>query len=146
MKPPVVVGEHAHSEYVAKIDQPGKLEHLPRSMQPPGCNHPDATTPGPWSELSHLESHTGWQPKWGSLAEDLIAKTDEAQAFIAANLQALGAINRGLALGEKVRVFNSQETAPELLRLLAKPSDGYLRTPSLRELATALASFQGGKG
>ena len=99
-----------------------------------------------WSELSHLESHTGWQPKWGSLAEDLIAKTDEAQAFIAANLQALGSIHRGLALGEKVRVFNSQETAPELLKLLAKPSDGDLRTPSLRELATALASIQRGQG
>ena len=98
-----------------------------------------------WSELSDLEKHTGWQPIWGSLAEDLIAKTVEAQCLIAVNLSALGAINRGLALGEKVRVFNSQETAPELLRLLAKPSDGDLRTPSLRELATALASFQGGK-
>ena len=99
-----------------------------------------------WTELGLLESHTGWKPTWGSLAEDLVAKTDEAQCLIAVNLPALGSIHRGLALGEQVRLFNAQEIAPELLRLLAKPSGDDLRTPSLRELATALASFQGGKG
>ncbi len=99
-----------------------------------------------WTELGLLESHTDWKPTWGSLAEDLVAKTDEAQCLIAVNLPALGSIHRGLALGEQVRVFNSQETAPELLRLLAKLSGDDLRTPSLRELATTLSAFQGGKG
>ena len=99
-----------------------------------------------WSELHFLQSHIGWKPTWGSLAEDLVAKSDSAHCFIAANLQALGSINRGLALGEKVRLFNPQEIAPELFRLVAKPSDTELRTPLLMELAAALASFQGGKG
>ena len=99
-----------------------------------------------WAELHFLQSHIGWKPTWGSLAEDLVAKSDEAHCFIAANLQALGAINRGLALGEKVRLFSPQGIAPELFRLLAKPSDTEVRTPLFKELAAALVSFQGGQG
>lgn len=98
-----------------------------------------------WSELGVLQTHTGWKPTWGSLAEDLVAKSDSAHCFIAANLQALGSINRGLALGEQVRIFSTQGIAPELFRLLAKPSDTEARTPLFKELAAALA-LQGGKG
>ena len=94
-----------------------------------------------WAELRLLEKATGWKPTFYSLGGDLTAKLDDAHAFVAVNLQQLGCIHRQFDPKEKVRFFNPQETAPELLRLLSRSTP---LEPGTQSLAAALSSFQGG--